>query len=176
MCNLIFCGSWNKFWILELACEASAATAIWLLVLSRRADETMGRPEMQALLAALPELWEQNRDLRRRVARGYCMMVSTTKGVVQVLGNVKNVSANVDVLKPLVEIMAENGMVDTPAVEDLSDVCEAFLKLANYPDLNNVATAAHQDAWGMKRCLTLCRRKWSKSETPKDWWSVIEAL
>ena len=124
---------------------------------------------MQALLKGLPEVWEVDRDLRRRVSRGYCMMVSTTKGVVQVLGNVKNVSANAEVLLPVVEIMARNGVLETPSVEDLSDVCEAFLTLANYPDMPNVATAAHQDAWGIKRCLTLCRRKWSKSEKPKDW-------
>ena len=108
---------------------------------------------MQAMLKGLPEVWDDDRCLRRHVGKGYCMMVSTTKGVRQVFGNLKNVSAKADVLEPVVKLMAANGVADTPPVEDLSDVCEAFLRLANYPDEANITTAAHQDTWGIKRCL-----------------------
>ena len=154
----------------ECAHDFHHSRAIWaVLLLESVLVSTMGREAVQAILKGLPELWDDDRCLRRRVGKGYCMMVSTTKGVRQVLGNLKNVSANADVLEPVVKLMAANGVVDTPPVEDLSDVCEAFLRLANYPDEANITTAAHQDAWGIKRCLTLCRRKWSKPETPKDW-------
>ncbi|CAE7808331.1 unnamed protein product [Symbiodinium microadriaticum] len=95
-------------------------------------------------------------------------MVSTVKDVSQVLGNIKNVAENYDVLFPLVQRMSACGRVDTPAVDDITPLVVEFYSETGFPDTANLEALAHQDAWGIKRCLTLVRRKWSRAETPKD--------
>ena len=95
-------------------------------------------------------------------------MVSAVKGVSHVLGNIKNAAENRDVLLPLVRCMAQMGRVDTPSIEVLSPLVIEFYSLAGYPDPAGLEAVAHQDAWGIKRCLTLLRRKWSRNEVPKE--------
>ena len=119
-------------------------------------------------LDGLAETWEAIYELRKRAASGHSLLVSTVPGLPQVLGNIKNVAANAAVLKPLVQMMGEQGIINTPSLELLDPVCQKFLQLANYPKEDDVVALAHQDAWGLKRCLTLCRRKFIKAEVPKD--------
>ena len=122
----------------------------------------------------IPQTWDDISALRRRAQKGRSMMVSTTQGISQVLGNIKNVSENHEILRPLVLEMSKNGVVETPPVEKLSQLVVEFYSLAGYPDPGNIEALAHQDAWGIKRCLSLVRRKWSRAETPKDFKSAIE--
>lgn len=116
----------------------------------------------------VPQEWDDVAALRRRASKGRTLMVSATKGISHVLGNIKNVAENRDVLLPLVRCMCSAGRVDTPSLELLTPLVIEFYSLAGYPDPSELEAVAHQDAWGIKRCLTLLRRKWSRSETPKD--------
>ena len=116
----------------------------------------------------IAEEWDAQPLLRRRAAKGKALLVSTLKDVPQVLGNIKNMAENSDVLKPIVLRMSAEGILDTPSVETLTAVVLEFYSLAGYPDPLGAHALAHQDAWGMKRCLTLLRRKWSRQEIPKD--------
>ena len=118
--------------------------------------------------SGVPEAWDGEPLLRRRAAKGQSLMVSTVRDVPQVLGNIKNVAANYDVLAPLVTKMAVAGVIETPSLEVLTPLVIEFYSLAGYPDPVGVHALAHQDAWGLKRCLTLLRRKWSRGEVPKD--------
>ena len=126
----------------------------------------------------ISEEWEAQATLRRRASKGKSLMVSTLRDVPQVLGNIKNVAENHEVLLPLVKRMSAAGALDTPAVETLAGFVLEFYSLAGYPDPVRAHALAHQDAWGIKRCLTLLRRKWSRQEMPKDSWQVqaIELL
>ena len=126
----------------------------------------------------IAEEWEAQAPLRRRASKGKSLMVSTVKEVPQVLGNTKNVAENSDVLMPLIKRMAAAGILETPSVETLSPMVLEFYALAGYPDPAGAPALAHQDAWGIKRCLTLVRRKWSRQEMPKDSREVLakEAL
>ncbi|CAE7197320.1 hypothetical protein AK812_SmicGene350 [Symbiodinium microadriaticum] len=112
----------------------------------------------------VPQQWDDVAALRRRASRGRTLMVSAVKGVSHVLGNIKNAAENRDVLLPLVRCMAQMGRVDTPSIEVLSPLVIEFYSLAGYPDPAGLEAVAHQDAWGIKRCLTLLRRKWSRNE------------
>ena len=121
----------------------------------------------------VPQQWDDEAILRRRASKGRTLMVSAVKGVSHVLGNIKNVAENQNVLLPLVTCMSQWGRVDTPSIEVLTPLVIEFYSLAGYPDPTGLEAVAHQDAWGIKRCLTLLRRKWSRAETPKDLWILI---
>ena len=124
----------------------------------------------------VPKEWESNATLRKRAMKGRRLMVSTVKDVSQVLGNIKNVAENYDVLFPLVQRMSACGRVDTPAVDDITPLVVEFYSETGFPDTANLEALAHQDAWGIKRCLTLVRRKWSRAETPKDHHCAINGI
>ena len=116
----------------------------------------------------LPEQWDAVPNLRRRAAKGRSLLVSAVKDMNQILGNIKNVAENSDVLRPIVETMTSAGNLETPSIEVLSPLILEFYGLASHPSPEQAAALAHQDAWGVKRCLTLLRRKWSRQEMPKD--------
>lgn len=106
----------------------------------------------------VPQAWDDIATLRRRAQKGRSLMVSTTRGVNQVLGNIKNVAENHEILRPLVACMSKCGVVDTPPVEKLSELVAEFYGLAGFPEPAGIEALAHQDAWGIKRCLSLLRR------------------
>ena len=116
----------------------------------------------------IPEQWDAVPSLRRRAAKGRSLLVSATTGIKQILGNVKNIAENYEVLKPIVETMTNVGNIETPGIDTLSPLLLEFYGLASYPSPEEAAGLAHQDAWGVKRCLTLLRRKWARQEIPKD--------
>lgn len=119
----------------------------------------------------VPGAWEDNAAVRRRVVKGKRLMLSTTPGIPQVLGNVKNLAANYDILKPILECMVKCGVVSTPSLETLSPLILELFGNAGYPNPAGAEDMAHQEAWGIKRCLNLARRKWSRPggpEIPKE--------
>ena len=121
--------------------------------------------------SSLPDTWENMPGLRRRVVKGRPLLVSTTPGCKQVLGNVKNLAANYEVLKPVLQCMAKSGVVDTPSVDVMGPLVLELFGNAGYPNPGAAEDMAHQEAWAIKRCLTLARRKWSRPggpEIPKD--------
>ena len=63
----------------------------------------------------IPEQWDAVPSLRRRAAKGRSLLVSATTGIKQILGNVKNIAENYEVLKPIVETMTNVGNIETPA-------------------------------------------------------------
>ena len=78
----------------------------------------------------IAEEWEAQAPLRRRASKGKSLMVSTVKDVPQVLGNIKNVAENSDVLMPLIKRMAAAGILETPSVETLGPMVLEFYALA----------------------------------------------
>ena len=161
---------------LELDNDSNFGSETRAVCLGKALLGSMARVTKVVKLDGLAKVWESDFSLRQRASKGRSLMISTIPGISQVLGNVKNVAANVATLKPLVGMMSAQGIVDTPSVDMLAPVCAEFLELANYPNKDDLQTIAHQDAWGIKRCLTLCRRKWSKTETPKDSGFHLQAL
>lgn len=124
----------------------------------------------------VPKQWDSIATLRKRAIKGRRLMVSTVKDVSQVLGNIKNVAENFEVLLPLVECMSKCGRVDSPSVDDITPLVVEFYSEAGFPDTANLEALAHQDSWGIKRCLTLLRRKWSRGESPKDCSSALKGV
>lgn len=121
--------------------------------------------------SSVPDAWENTPCLRRRVVKGKRLMLSTTPEISQVLGNVKNLAANNEVLKPVLACMVKCGVVKTPSVEVLAPLVLDLFGNAGYPNTAAAEDMAHQEAWGIKRCLNFARRKWSRPggpEIPKD--------
>ena len=114
-----------------------------------------------ATLATTPVEWES-------AAAGYSMMASTVPGVNSCLGNLRDCSANYAVLLPVLNSMVAAITIETPGIDLLSEKCKVFLELSNYPCQGNILGVAHRDAWGIKRCLTTLKRKWTRLEVPKD--------
>ncbi|CAE7847204.1 unnamed protein product [Symbiodinium necroappetens] len=75
----------------------------------------------------------------------------------QILGNIKNVAENSDVLRPIVETMTSAGNLETPSIEVLSPLILEFYGLASHPSPEQAAALAHQDAWGDARAAELVR-------------------
>ncbi|CAE7683038.1 unnamed protein product [Symbiodinium sp. CCMP2592] len=119
-------------------------------------------------LTTLAEKLEAIRCLRSQAAKGQCLMKSTVMGCLQCLGNLKDCSENHLVLRTVLDLMRCSRTIDSPSVDVIIPCCTTFFELSNYPDKDMIPAMAVRDAWGIKRSLTTLRRKWVRSEKPKD--------
>lgn len=116
--------------------------------------------------------WEAQRDLRQRCANGGALMVNP-RGQGGVLGNLASAKANVAVLSAITGRMAAHGILKAAPVDVYSNMVLDFYVAANYPKMSLAPSLAHQDAWGIKRCLSFLRRKWMRNEVCRDAWHCL---
>ena len=126
-------------------------------------------------LMGVDQVWEGQRDLRSRCAQGGCLMLNPT-GTGPVLASLKSIKANVEILAVITQRMAQHGRIASAGVDALSSVVLDFYVAANFPMDALAPSLAHQDAWGIKRCLTFLRRKWGRREVARDTFSRLRCF
>ena len=119
------------------------------------------------------EEWESVRELRQRAHSGRSIMLGVRRKVdlqEVCLGTLRCASLNYDILRIVLKRMALNGILANPPLGRLYSEFLGFHQQNSTLDGNAVASIAHSDAWAMKRLLTFMRRKWSRTEMPRDTW------
>ena len=79
---------------------------------------------------------------------------------------IMNLRYNVEVLEPALRKWAENDPTAVPLVDDLSSEVEKVLHLCNRDHPG--ATWVHQDAWALRRLMTLLKSLTTKPKIPKE--------
>ena len=125
-------------------------------------------------LGKLPDVWDQNRHFRNRSLAGQTLtrgLFLPSRGKKEVVcGSLECCSLNSDLLRTVVRLMADHGCIFTPPVYLLQGACLEFHSNAGFPDANALGAAGDHDGWGIRKMLTFLRRKWSKTEMPRETW------
>ena len=124
-----------------------------------------------AWLQGVWEDWELLRPLRQRAAVGRSLLVGVrrkTDSAEVVVGTLKCAQLNCEMVRRLTLRMAKHGVIKNPPLGRLYHEFVSFHQQNGPLTGDDVLVASHADAWGLKRILTLMRRKWSRDEMPRD--------
>ena len=117
------------------------------------------------------EDWESIRALRQRAAVGRSLMLGVrrkTDSAEVCVGTLKCAQLNCELVRMLSRRMAKHGVIKNPRLGRLYHEFVSFHQ-QNGPLVGDaVLVASHADAWGLKRLLTLMRRKFARDEYPRD--------
>ena len=124
----------------------------------------------------LYQQWESLRPLRQRALQGRAIMVGVRRksdSAEVCVGTLKCAKLNADMVRMVTLCMAKNCKIKNPPL------CRLYAEFVNFHQQNgsltgsDILSVAHSDAWGLKRILTLMRRKWSRVEMPRESWFSI---
>ena len=127
--------------------------------------------EQFSWLDGVYEVWEENRVLRQRARSGRSIMVGVRrKSDLQevCLGTLKCASLKAFMCQGIVSRMAESGILKNPPLGRLYSELVKFQQQNGSEVGHSLLALAHVDAWGLKRVLTILRRKWARGEQPRD--------
>ena len=118
------------------------------------------------------EDWEHHVYLRKR-GRSQQVLVQDCKSKKNVLPTLKNIRYNADVLRPLTQKMASQGIISS-SVKFLKPALKLFYEeqLAEEerrkPDTElKIISKANSSAFYIKRMLSVVKKKWAKWEMPR---------
>ena len=122
-------------------------------------------------LQGLWEEWEKDRQIKDLARAGRCLMSGLRRKLDNqevVVGTLKCAALNVPILSTVVSRMATNGILKNPPLGRLYCEFLSFHQQWNPRPGQELPPIAHADAWGAKRLLTFLKRKWSRTEMPRD--------
>ena len=86
------------------------------------------------------------------------------------VGTLKCAARNSWIVKTVTGRMAKEGVVKCPPLGRLFAEMLSFHQQNGPLTDQNILAVAHSDAWGLKRIMSFCRRKWVRDETPRVAW------
>ena len=116
------------------------------------------------------EEWEKEKGLRQLALKGQGIMQGVRRKVDQVevcVGTLRCAARNSFIIKTVTQRMVQHGVVKCPPLGRLFGQMLAFHQQNGPLTDQNILAVAHSDAWGLKRLMSFCRRKWARDETPR---------
>ena len=129
-------------------------------------------PKSFEWLVEVPIHWEQRRHFRARSLRGRSLLQgvflpSDAKKEV-IVSSLECCQLNAEVLSTVLRLMGDNACIFVPPMPLLSAVTLEFHSHSGFPCADSLASTAYSDSKGLKRMLSLLRRKWRREEYPRE--------